>query len=325
MPATVLRKIQLGRQPLWTTEVAATVRLMAVTDASVSIVDEVLQPEELGITAPMSLPAQVMQHAEGSFTLQASYQDLSYLARGVFGTAATSAAASTTYVRSNAVAVSTTPTPVIWTMQYGSPSAEYQIGSAIMTNLQISGEAGGVWEAAVDVIGRAVEANALTSALALRAVDLIKMSDTTFKVDAWAGAMGATAAPATLISFALTASPGYHLKTFAGSLNPSSYGADRWEGELTTTLEFNASAKAYVDALLTGLVQRQIQISATQGAGTAAREATINFCGTLIDGAELFGDRNGNVTVELTWKGTYNATFGGWLTLRTKTENATLV
>ncbi len=325
MPATALRKIQLGKQTGGlSTAVAATVRLMAVTDAEVSIVDEVLQPEELGIVAPMSQAAQVEQHAEGSWTQQASYQDLAYLLHGVFGTVGSSAAASTTYVWKHAVAVSTTPTPFVYTIEYGAPSAEYQVTGGILNNLEISGEAGGVWEMSVEVLGKAVVAEALTTGLDIRSVDLIRMSDTKLYVDTWTGTMGSTEVPATLISFAANFSPQYHLKTFAGSLTPTSYGADRWEGTLETVLEFNASAKAYVDALLSGKVQRQIQIEATQGSGATAREATIQFCGTLIDGATLFEDRDGNITVSLNWKGTYNSTFGGWLTVAAKNELSAL-
>lgn len=325
MPATALRKIQLGKQTGGlSTAVAATVRLMAVTDAEVSIVDEVLQPEELGIVAPMSQAAQVEQHAEGSWTQQASYQDLAYLLHGVFGTVGSSAAANTTYVWKHAVAVSTTPTPFLYTIEYGAPSAEYQVTGGILNNLEISGEAGGIWEASVEVLGKAVVAEALTTGLDIRAVDLIRMADTTFKVDTWTGTMGTTAVDATLISFAANFSPQYHLKTFAGSLTPTSYGADRWEGTLETVLEFNASAKAYVDALLSGKVQRLIQIEATTGSGTTAREATIQFAGTLVDGATLFEDRDGNITVSLNWKGTYNSTFGGWLTVKTKNELSAL-
>lgn len=325
MPATALRKIQLGAQPSGlSTAAAATVRLVAVTDASISIVDEVLQPEELGVAAPMTQPAQVAQHAEGSFTQQASYQDLAYLLHGVFGTVGSSAAANTTYVWKHAVAVSTTATAWPYTIEYGSPGAEYQVTGGLFSSLEISGEAGGVWEATVEVVGKTVVAEALTTGLDVRDVDLIRMADTTLKIDTWTGTMGTTSVPATLISFKATANPQHHLKTFAGSLTPSAYGADRWEGELVTVLEFNASAKAYVDALLSGLVQRQIEIKATTGTGAAAREATIQFAGTLIDGAELFGDRDGNLTVELTWKGTFNPTFGGWLTMRTKNEKSTL-
>jgi hypothetical protein len=211
-----------------------------------------------------------------------------------------------------------------YTIEYGAPNAEYQITGGLFSSLEVTGEAGGIWEGTVEVVGKAVVAEALTTGKAIRDVDLIRMADTTLKVDTWAGTMGTTAVPATLISFTLTANPGTHLKTFAGSLTPTGYGSDRWDATLVTVLEYNASAKAYVDALLSGLVQRQIQIQATQGTTTAAREATIKFCGTLIDGAELFSDRDGNVTVELTWKGTYNATFGGFLTMRARNENSTL-
>ena len=324
MPATGLKKIQLGKQAAWTTGVAATVRLMAVTDASLQVVDELLTPEELGNLSPTVSPVQVAQHIEGSITQQASYQDLVYLCHGVFGTVATSAAANTTYMWKYAAGAIAVNNPFLYTIEFGAPSAEYEVVGGILTGLEISGEAGGVWEVTTEVVGRNAAATTMTTALAIRNVDLIRMADTVMSVDTWTGTMGATAVPATLISFNCAASPQHHLKTFAGSLTPTGYGMGRWEGELTTVLEYNASAKAYVDALLSAKVQKQIQIKASQGATTTSRSAAIRFAGTLVDGVELFGDRDGNITVELTWRGTYHGTLASFLQMQMRTENGTL-
>ena len=116
--------------------------------------------------------------------------------------------------------------------------------------------------------------DALKTILSSKVIAVIRMSDTKLYVDTWTGTMGATEVPATLISFALNAGPSSHLKQFAGSIHPTSYGVGRWEGDLTLTLEFNAASKAYVDGLLSGLVQRQIQIKATTGSGTTAWRST---------------------------------------------------
>jgi len=103
-----------------------------------------------------------------------------------------------------------------------------------------------------------------------------------------------------------------HLKQFAASLTPEDWGDGQWTGTLTTVLEFNATGKAFVDALLApGLVQRMIRIAAT----SAPRAATIDFYGTLVNGVELFSDRDGNITVSLEWAGTYNDTDSQWLTI----------
>jgi len=145
-------------------------------------------------------------------------------------------------------------------------------------------------------------------------------------MDSWASAtIGATELAATLISAELTVNPGRHLKTFVGSVTPEAYGENRWEGQLVTVLEFNSSAKAIVDALLApALVQRQIRIRATQGATTAYRLAQIDFAGTLVDGAELFGDRDGNMTVSLTWNGTVNTVWDNWFAAKVTNELSVL-
>lgn len=324
MPATAMRAVQIGSQSGFSTAVAAKVRLAAVTDAELSIVDEVLQPETLGVLSPMTSPAQVAQHGEGSITQQASYQDLVYLASGVFGTATASAAANTTYVWKFAAGVSDVNDPLVYTVEYGGTSAEYQATGAIMNALKITGEVGGLWEASVELLAKSIQAESMTTGLTVRPVDMIRMADTKLYVDTWTGTMGMTEVKATLISFTLSASPNYHLKQFAGSLTPQSYGMGRWDGELTTTLEFNSTSKAYVDALLSGLVQRQLQLKATTGSGTTAREATIQFAGTLVDGATLFGDRDGNMVVELTWRGTYHGTLDTFLKIRARNEKGTL-
>jgi hypothetical protein len=92
-------------------------------------------------------------------------------------------------------------------------------------------------------------------------------------------------------------------------MNPTAHGEAQWEGTLQTVLEFDSTAKAYVDALLSGKVEKQIEIEATRGDNVA----TIQFAGTLIGGVPLFGDRDGNMTVELNWEGTFNSTLGNWL------------
>ena len=111
-------------------------------------------------------------------------------------------------------------------------------------------------------------------------------------------------------------------KTFAGSVNPSSHGEDRWEGSLTTVLEFNSTAAGYVTAMLSGAVQRRIQLTATNT--TPSRIAVIQFAGTLVEGVKLFEDRDGNITVSLKWNGTYSSTLGNWLKAKITNELATL-
>jgi hypothetical protein len=299
MPATVQKVVQIATETTWGTPVAATAKLMGVTDASIQIVDEVEVVAEVGRSGPSARAVQKAQHGTGSLTMAASYEDLAYLADMLFGTAAPGAA--TTYTRSYAAPTTAGATIPLRTIEYGTSGASYRLEGALLESLTVSGEAGGYWTAQAGFIGEAVATVSL-AALSERTVELIRTADTVLTVDAAGGTIGTTAVPATLISFELSVTPGRHLKTFAGSLNPSGYGDSAWEIGLRTTLEFNASAKAYVDAILSGLVERQIRIRATSG----TKVSTIDFAGVVMDGATLFSDRDGNMTVDLTWAGKYN-------------------
>jgi len=323
MPASALKILQLAHQTVWGTAVStASVKLAGVTDASLDIVPEVYQPDFVGTLAPAIVSSLMAQHGEMSISQAASYQDINYWLGGIFGTSASSAAANTTYVYKYEAALESLTTAPSYTVQYGYTGTEYTLEGGLVTNLNISGEAQGIWEVSVDLLGRAVSTMAITTGVDTRDVDLIRMADTKLYITAWAvGTISSTEVDATLISFDLSADPQRHIKYFAGSINPGGHGDSTWESQLTTVMEFNSDAKALVDELLAPqLVQRQIRLQATQGATTEAREATIDFAGTLVDSVELWGDRDGNMTVSLTWNGTYNGGLENFLKVRTKNE-----
>ncbi len=327
MPASALRIVQLAKETGWTTAVStATVKLVGLTDASLNVVPDVYQPTYMGTLAPLVTTALMGQHGEMSLTQAASYQDICYWLDGVFGTAAGSAEANTTYVYNYAAALDNPTTAPSYTVQYGYGSTNYALEGGLCTNLNISGEAGGVWEVSVDLLGRAVSTMSMTTGVSTREVDLIKMADTTLYITPWTqSTVSGTAASATLISFELTANPQRHLKYFAGSTNPGGHGDSVWESQLVTVMEYNSTAKALVDELTDpALVQRQIRLAAATGTGTTRREATIDFAGTLAEDVELWGDRDGNMTVSLTWNGTYQSDMANFLKVRVQNELSTL-
>lgn len=310
MPASVLRQVFLGKEQLNTwgaSTKAPTAKLMGLTDASLSIAQTVDTPELVGTLAPGTVAAQSEYHGEGSVEQRASYQDICYWLDGIFGPATASAAGTSLYTYNYIAPISASTTPQHYTVGFGTTDAAYEMDGAIVNNLSIGVEAGQIWTVGVDLLGHSISTAAI-STCADRVVDLIKASDTTVYMDSWTSAtIGNTQLAATLISADLTVNPGRHLKTFVGSITPQAYGENRWEGQMVTVLEFNSSAKAIVDALVApALVQRQIRLKATQGSGTSTRLAQIDFAGTLVDSVELFGDRDGNMTVSLTWNGTVN-------------------
>ena len=329
MPATVLRLVGLAAEPVktWggTSVVRASVRLAGVTDASLTVEDEVDQEAPMGWLAPATVSAQVAQSGSGSVEQTLSYQDVCYWLDGMFGPATGSKVVGTTYIRNYAAPLTSVSAPKTYFMQFGTTAALYKMRGAIVGDASFEVEAGAKWKASISLLGKAVSTLTAMSTASERTVDVIRAADTKIYVDTWThNTIGSTELTATLISANLTASPQRHLKTFTGSLYPQAHGENRWEGTLVTVLEFNASAKAYVDGLLSGLVQRQIRLIASQGSGTTARELRIDFAGTLAEPPELFGDRDGNITVELTWRGTYHGTLASFLQMQMRTENGTL-
>ena len=309
MAITDLIKVQIGQAAAWGDVTAATAKVMGITDATLSAVEPVHHTEKSNWMRPSRLAVQTGFYGEGSFSMDLSYEDLLYPLDNFFSQC-TPAGTVWTY---NPPLLSAVTTPNHYSIEVGATDAGYTASGALITELNISGEAAGIWTGTFPFVCEDVDDQAMTAALVDRAVELIRMADTTLQLDAWGTAAGTAAASAsTLISFALNVKNGRHLKTFAGALQPTAYGETKWSGTLTTVLEFNAIGKAIVDALLTPvLTQRAIRIGAT----SAGKYARIDFYGTLIDGTTLFEDRDGNITVSLTWEGTYQPTQGTWMVI----------
>lgn len=326
MPASVLKLIQIGDENTWGTDTAATAKLMGVISADANQADEIESVGDLGTAMPSVAAALKKTSAEMTISQRASYQDIVYWMHGLFGAATASAAANTTYAyKYTAPAATAVITPEAYTVEYGEPtSAAYQMTGGLVRELTLKGDAAsGLWTADVTLVGKTLKAEAMTSGISARTVDIARFADTSLYIDAWGGTIGSTAVAATLISAELRVSNGLHLKHFAGAATPQNYGLDRWEGELTLVLEFNTTDKAYVDAMLApAVVQKLIRLLATQGATSALRVMRIDFAGTLIDGVKLFDDRDGNMTISLKFNGVYSpaAAMLSWLKVYVKNE-----
>ena len=305
MVATRARTVGLGEESTWGTTVAATARLMGLRDASFEPVNEGEVLPQLGSFAPSPHALQLAMSAMGSITTYGTYEDTPYILDGIFGEATPSG--SNPYVYAYAAPLGTAATPKKYSIEYGASGAAYVVSGGLFNTLQISGEAKGYWEVTNGVIGETLATVSLAS-LNDRTVEPIRMADTACHIDAVGGTIGTTSI-GTLISFALDVQTNRHLKFYANSLTPTAHGEDTWSGSLQTVLEFDSTSKAYLDALFTAKVQKQIQIKATSG----SKIATLQFAGTLSGNPVMFGDRDGNMTIELNWEGTYNSTLGNWL------------
>ena len=336
MAVTDLIKVQVEVETAFATTATANCGpadhlLMGITEGTLNIMDEVHLTERSGHLYPSDLAAQVQQHGEGAIVMDMSYEDCLYVLNNFFDAATVSTSTTTTGTGPSTFTygnwafdapADSAVTPGFLTIEFGAPNAEYEACGVLFTELNISGEAGGVWQGNFPFLAQQVNTCSMATC-ADSTVELMRMADTTLYIDTWAGTIGTTAKADTLISFELAATNGRHLKTFAGKLSPQDWGDTQWSGTLTAVLEYNATAKAYVDAILarTGVAQHMVRIECDNGSGPGDgthREFILDFYGTLVDGAELFSDRDGNITVQLVWQGTYNDSDSQWLSFDVK-------
>ncbi len=318
MPSRVLRKVQLGKEVTWGTAVVATAKLAGLSDCTLQVADTVEAIEDVGTVSPTIQVANVEQHGEGSIEVAGTYEDILYFLHGLFGVVTPSGSGPYTWTYNGPH--DSLAAPQAFTIEYGTTNASYKMAGGVITTCTISGEAGGFWKIESDWIGKSIAAATLAS-LTDRTVEVVRMADTKLYVDIWSGTPGTTELPATLVSFELEINPNRSVGVFAGEAVPGRYTEDRWEGTLTLKLEFTSAVKAYIDALIgPALVQKIIEIEATSG----TKSIKLDFAGTLIDGAELFDDNEGNMAVELKFQGTYNTTFANWVKAVVANSVATL-
>jgi hypothetical protein len=321
MAQTSLKVMQLGKETTWGTSVAATGKVMLLSDSSLTLVQDSEVIESLGDAGPTSIAVQKSVHGEGSMASVASYEDVVWILNGLLGARST-VGTTAPYVWTYAFPTSGTGgtvTPEFFTVEFGGTGALYKMAGALFTSLSLSGDAADTWKMSSKLVGQSISSLSSLATLTDHTVNVIRMADTNLFVDTWGGSMGATTVAATLIGFTLDVDSGRHLKDFAGSIMPGGYGDGKWSGTLKTTLEFNATAKAYFDAVMgPALTQRQVCIKATQGTNGNLKLLELQCPGTLIDNITMFEDRNGNITCSLTWGLTKHSTVGSYLQVLVK-------
>ena len=315
MPATHLRRVQLGQQTAFATPVAATSILRGVKDGSVTINHNDAVVEELGRSVS-DLVVFSQRHAEGELELQTTYEDILYGLFGLFGPVAPSGGA-----RTFNAPITNYAAPQIYTVEYGAPGAAYRVVGGILREWTLSYEANAGVTESWAFIGRAVQANALTGSLPTRIVTPVLSVHAAWFMDNIGTAHGTTPIPGTVIEAELSINTNRHLKMYEG-LNPISWGEGRWEAQLNITAEFNATAKTWVDGLLTSDIDRNFRVHFVETPNT--RELKIDFTGVITEPIELFSDRDGNMTIEAKFKALVAGPLNNWLRIQVINGVATL-
>ncbi|MDO8751137.1 MAG: hypothetical protein Q7K03_08345, partial [Dehalococcoidia bacterium] len=273
MAVTANRQVNISTgQSTWGSTGSVVRKLHGVTQQSGQIVEKGQIVKALGWLGPSPISAEVSQTAEVSFEGICVYEDMPTILNGFFtGISASTSTDSTAagYNYPYTAPVSSTQVFYHYTMEFGTTGAAYRANGVVFNDLTVKGEAGDLWNYVVGAVAKNIVASTsgLSTTPADRAVNVVRMADTTLAVDAFStGTMGTTSVSATLINFELAYKTGRHVKTFAGSVFPGDFGEAAHEPTLKLTAEFFSSAKAYVDELLgTGgvAVKRQIRVGAT--------------------------------------------------------------
>jgi hypothetical protein len=315
-----LTKVEIGSEVTWGTAVEPTQKLLGVTD--ITLVPKVVAaryPEMRGSLAPSYLAAVEEESAEGSMEMLVTYEHFVYLLENMCGTDASVTGAGP-YTRDYAAPTTAAPTsPRVLTIVHGHSTNAYHMTGALVQKLTIKGDTGKPLTATADLIGKEVATGTFADpALTDDTVNVAMGSHVLLYVDAWGGTIGSTAVATTAFEFELSIDTKRGLDFHLGALTPGAYheGAeDGWDGELKLMMEFNATSKAYLDAIIdssNGVFQKQVRIKATTGSAGTLKTVQFDFAGMSEEAPEILTYRDGVATVELTLMGHYNPTLANW-------------
>lgn len=303
-------RVQAGSQVTFATGVTPTVQLRGIEELMMRSKNNVKMLEDMSLGLAGASQAVVAGiGGEGSVKAWCSYEHLAYWLDNLFGQATPTGAGP--YVRAYAAPSAAAPTPRLLSLVKGTSGVgAYQLVGALLSSLTLRLELENALMLNGDLVGNKIATDAL-EALADVSVNPIMASQVaSIYWDNWAGTMGTTALDRCYVRMMeLSIEPDRKLRPCFGSLTKDAYSESAWNGTLKLSLEFNATTKADVDAIIGGsLTQRQVEVNFADG----TRALELQFAGTVSDDLEIFGDDDGVVTAEVTLTRTYHSTFGNW-------------
>ena len=314
-------RVQAGSQVSFASGVTPTIQLRGIEELMLRSKNNVLMLEDMSLGLAGASQAVVAGiGGEGSVKAWCSYEHLAYWLDNMFGNATPSGAGP--YVRAYAAPSASAPTPRILSLVKGTSIGAYQLVGALLSSLTLRLEQESALMLNGDLVGNKVATDALESLADVSVNPIMASQVASIYWDAWAGTMGTTALDRCYVRMMeLSIEPDRKLRPCFGSLSKDAYSESAWTGTLKLSLEFNATTKADVDAIIGGtLTQRQVEINCAD----STRALELQFAGTVTDDLEIFGDDDGVVTAEVTLTRTYHSTFGNWFKASLSNGVATL-
>lgn len=306
-----LLQLQRGKQTAFATAVAATAKCAGVTKVSFKpVIKNDLRKHIRGSMAPGYLSVITEIGATGSIEEDLTYEDAPFDWDGLCGVATPSGGGP--YVYAYSAPLTSKATNRLDTFIYGNATdGVYKLTGAVINKYTLKGNKQGLSTVSKEYLAYDVTTGTLAS-LTDRVVNFVAGADTVIYLDAWGGTIGTTALSATMFDYELTIDTKRATKRHM-TIRPDTYKEPSWDVKLKLDMEFNATSKAFLDALLAvtpnAAFQKQVRIKATSG--TAIFQ--VDVAGTQDNMPEVFTDTDGVSSVSIELQGMYNPTLANYL------------
>lgn len=300
MGTTALRKIQFGVESTWGTGVAAAAVMSGVSEFTFNPgITTALKRYLSGSFAPAQTSALVRQEPTAKISGDVTPEDIVYLLDScVKGSVSPSGAGP--YVYAFPFPLTSNGAIRSRTFEFYDGSQEWELAGGLVNKLTFKGADGGdnvTYDA--ELIGKAATASTITGALSARAFTTFPVQSCALYIDNAASTIGSTAITGTLIDWEYSIDMGLHTKFFQdGTTTATTWGYGTPKVLLKTTLEYNNSSHTELTAHLAA-TPKLLRVK-LNGASSAAM--TLDMGGVATAMGDLYGDRDGNTTVEVTYE-----------------------
>lgn len=306
-----LLQVQFGLETTWGTPVSGSAKIMGIDKCSFKPKYQTARYSDIRQSlAPGTLGA--LESVEGAVTMsgKVTYEDFPYFLDGIFSKV--SPTGTNPYTYTYTAPTTAAPTPRLFTILWGDSSGTYRLSGGLLAKLTVKGTNNTALTFDAEFVGELVDGSGSLAALSDRAVNVVMGNHGAVYVDAFAGTIGSTALTATAFEFEWMVTSNRVLKKYLGSTAPLGWEGNPYDGSLKLGMEFNATSKAYTDAIFNAtpaLVQKLCRIQMD----SSPRQLQLDMAGNVDGGPELWTDRDGVSTVEMTIAGLYDAgAFANW-------------
>lgn len=304
-----LLQIQVGKETTWGTPVSGTAKLMAVDECTLEpVVDAELHEEFRGSLFPGYLTDTTHIQAKGRIAGKMTYEDLHWI-EGLFGVATPGGAGP--YTRAYVAPGTTAPTPRIQTLIKGNGTDTYKGEGMLPIDAEFTFASNAPVRYSHNLLGEQYSTGSL-AALSDRSVNVVMGNQLALYIDALGGTIGTTAISTAFFSGSLKITPKRTQYPKIGSLVDAGYVDGMFSGTLALTMLFDATTKAYLDAVIgaSAVLQKLVRIKATKSTNILQWD----FAGSVLKSPAIFDVENDVTVVKIELTGTYDSgAFANWL------------